>query len=234
MIHARYLKDGKECSGTFKERSRLEGLQLLAPVKPGKIIAVGLNYLDHIKEFGNRDVPENPTLFVKLSHTVIGPGDAILLPKGYQRVDYEAELAVVMGKHCFDIGPEEAREHILGYTCANDVTERVVQKKDGQWIRGKNYPTFCPVGPWIDTDFDWSDAPIRTYLNGKIVQDSNLKEFIWNPWQLVSFISRSMPLDKGDVIITGTPSGVGPMDDGDEVTVEIGSLGRLTNTVGKA
>lgn len=209
----------------------LDDVRLMSPVDPGKVIAVGLNYLDHIKEFGDRPVPENPTLFVKLRNTVIGPEDEILLPTDYKRVDYEAELAVVISDYCYQVKPEEASDYILGATCLNDVTERVIQKADGQWIRGKNFPTFCPIGPYIVSDIDLSDLQIKAILNGEIKQQSSTKHFIWNPYELVSFISQSIPLEAGDVVTTGTPSGVGPMQSGDTIIIEIENVGSLINYV---
>lgn len=209
----------------------LDEVKLLAPVEPGKVIAVGLNYLDHIKEFGDRPVPENPTLFLKLPSTVIGPEDEIHLPKGYERVDFEAELAVVIGKYCYDVSPEEASGYIFGATCLNDVTERIIQKADGQWTRGKNFPTFCPIGPYIITGVKLNELDLCSRLNGKTMQSSNTRHFLWNPAELISFISRSIPLEPGDVVTTGTPSGVGPMKAGDVIEIEIEDIGCLSNTV---
>ena len=210
---------------------KLDEVRILAPVVPGQIIAVGLNYLDHIKEFGDRPVPENPTLFVKLPSTVIGPEDDILLPKGYQRVDFEAELAVVISKHCYDVSPEDADEYIFGATCLNDVTERVIQKADGQWTRGKNFPTFCPIGPYVVTDINLGELDVCSRLNGKTMQSSNTRHFLWNPAELVSFISRSIPLEAGDIVTTGTPSGVAPMAAGDTIEIEIEGVGCLINHI---
>ncbi|MFO7611626.1 MAG: fumarylacetoacetate hydrolase family protein [Clostridia bacterium] len=228
----RVLKGGFQGEAAFSGvEYRLLEVRLLIPVEPGKIIAVGLNYIDHIKEFGDRPVPENPTLFIKLNNTVIGPGEDIILPKGYERVDFEAELAVVISRHCHEVSAEEAPGYILGATCLNDVTERVIQKKDGQWTRGKNFPTFCPIGPWIETDADIGNLEIRSILNGKVMQSSNTKHQIWNPYELVSFISRSIPLEAGDVVATGTPSGVSSMSPGDEISIEIQDVGTLTNRV---
>lgn len=211
----------------------LDEVRLLAPVNPGKVIAVGLNYLDHIKEFGDRPVPENPTLFVKLSNTVIGPEDEIILPDNYQRVDFEAELAVVISKYCYKVAADEAPDYILGATCLNDVTERVIQKADGQWTRGKNFPTFCPIGPYIVSDIDLSNLQIKAVLNGHVKQNSSTRYFLWNPYELVSFISQSIPLEAGDVVTTGTPSGVGPMEPGDTIIIEIENVGSLVNYVSK-
>ncbi len=228
----------KVLKGDFLEEVAFSGreynvseVRLLAPVKPKKVIAVGLNYLDHIREFSDRPVPENPILFVKLANTVIGPGDEIILPRDYQRVDFEAELAVVISDYCYQVTPEEAPDYILGATCLNDVTERIVQKADGQWTRGKNFPTFCPIGPYIVSDIDLSNLEIKAILNGEIKQQSNTKHFLWNPYELISFISNSIPLEIGDVVTTGTPSGVGPMKTGDSITIEIESIGSLTNPV---
>ncbi len=248
MKLVRFIKDKEVCHGVIEgdairllKRDFIEGIEpaqetvradevrLMSPVSPGKVVAVGLNYLDHIKEFGNRPVPENPTLFLKIPSTVIGPDDDILLPPGYERVDFEAELAVVISKRCYRISPKEAGDYILGGTCLNDVTERVVQKKDGQWTRGKNYPTFCPVGPCIETDADLDNLDIKGILNGQVLQSSNTRLQIWKPAELVSFISQSIPLEPGDLVSTGTPSGVSPMKPGDEIVIEVENIGRLMN-----
>ena len=213
------------------DEHNISDVRLLSPVKPKKVIAVGLNYLDHIKEFSDRPVPENPTLFVKLANTVIGPGDEIILPRDYQRVDFEAELAVVISDYCYQVTTEEAPDYILGATCLNDVTERIIQKTDGQWTRGKNFPTFCPIGPYIVSDIDLNNLEVKAILNGEVKQQSNTKHFLWNPYELISFISNSIPLETGDVVTTGTPSGVGPMKTGDSITIEIESIGSLTNPV---
>ena len=233
MIYFKYLEFGEILEGQI-ENNQVEVLkekELLSPVTPKKIIAVGLNYLDHIKEFENREIPENPILFTKFPHIVIGPKDKIILPKGYKRVDYEAELAIVISKPCYQVDKEDAKNYILGATCLNDVTERSIQKKDGQWIRGKNFPTFCPIGPYIVSDIDYNNLNIKSILNGQVMQDSNTKHFIWNVYELISFISQSIPLEKGDVITTGTPSGVSPMKNGDEIIIEIEGIGQLVNYV---
>lgn len=250
MKFARFIKDSAIChavvednklkvlKGDFLTEVAFSGIEydisevrLLAPVIPGKIIAVGLNYLDHIKEFGDRPIPENPTLFLKLPSTVIGPGDDIVMPKNYQRVDFEAELAVVISKHCYEVSPEEAEEYILGATCLNDVTERIIQKADGQWTRGKNFPTFCPIGPYVVTGLDLDNLDICSRLNGKVMQQSNTRHFLWNPAKLISFISQSIPLEAGDVVTTGTPSGVAPMAPGDSIEIEIEGVGCLVNNI---
>ena len=205
-------------------------IRLLAPCVPSKIIAVGLNYRDHAAELG-MPVPENPIIFLKPPTTAIGPGDAILYPAMSSQVDFEAELGVVIGKTAHRISPEASGEHILGYTCANDVTARDLQKKDGQWTRAKSFDTFCPIGPWIETDLDPSDLKIESYLNGKRRQSSRTSQFLFGISQLISFISRVMTLYPGDLIMTGTPAGIGPMQPGDEIEVRIEGIGSLVNTV---
>ncbi|MBX6422994.1 fumarylacetoacetate hydrolase family protein [Thermosulfurimonas sp. F29] len=208
----------------------LTEVRLLPPTVPTKIVAVGLNYRDHAEELG-LPVPDEPLIFLKPPSAVIGPEDPILLPRKIGRVDYEAELAVVIGKVTRKIRPEEASRHILGYTCFNDVTARDLQKKDGQWTRAKSFDTFAPLGPWIETDLDPSALRIRAYLNGRIVQDSSTEKLIFPVNELVSFISHIMTLYPGDVIATGTPPGVGPLSPGDVVEVEVEGVGRLANFV---
>ncbi len=216
---------------TTDRRYALEEVRLLAPCKPGKVVAVGLNYVDHIREFSGRDIPENPVIFIKLPHTVIGPGDAIKIPKASNRVDYEAEFAVVIKKYCKDIEPDMAADYILGATCLNDVTARDIQKADGQWIRGKNYETFCPIGPYIVTELDYSKLDVKLILNGEVKQHGDTSMHIFKTYDLISFISKVIPLEPGDVVTTGTPEGVGPMKPGDIVEVEIEGIGKLTNIV---
>lgn len=228
----------KEIKGSFTQDCEITGntfklaeVKLLAPCNPSKVIAVGLNYLDHVKEFGDRDIPKNPTIFVKLPHTIIGPGDNIEIPEGATRVDYEAELAIVIKKYCSNVKPEEVKDYILGATCLNDVTERNVQKEDGQWIRGKNYPTFCPIGPYIVDGIDYNNLDVKSFLNGELKQNSNTKHFIWKVEELISFISKSIPLNAGDMVTTGTPSGVSPMKGGDVIEVYVEGVGTLKNPV---
>ena len=205
-------------------------VKLLAPCIPSKVVAVGLNYRDHAKELGLA-VPEEPIIFLKPPTTVVGPGEAIHYPAMSAQVDYEAELGVVVRDRVRNIDPEEARDHLLGYTCANDVTARDLQKKDGQWTRAKSFDTFCPVGPWIETDLDPGDLLVESYLNGKRKQSSRTSQFIFPVDVLVSFISRIMTLNPGDLIITGTPAGIGPMKPGDEIEVRIEGIGSLKNVV---
>lgn len=209
---------------------RLSNVRLLAPCSPSKIVAVGLNYRDHAEEL-NMKLPEEPLLFLKPSSSVIGPGDTVIMPPQSARVDYEAELAIVIGKEAKRIPEKDAGAVILGYTCLNDVTARDLQSKDGQWTRAKGFDTFCPIGPWIDTDIDSSDLKIDLLLNGVIKQSSRTSNLIFNPNKLVEFITSVMTLYPGDVIATGTTSGIGPMANGDTVEVRIEGIGSLKNRV---
>ncbi len=210
----------------------LEIERIAAPVIPGKIIAVGLNYRDHAQEMA-LELPSEPILFMKPSSSVIGPDETIRYPAQSSRVDYEAELAVVIGRTCRDVDAASARDYILGYTCLNDVTARDLQAKDGQWTRAKSFDTFAPMGPWIVTGLDDPhDLAVIARLNGEVRQSSNTANLIFTVFDLVEFISHIMTLEPGDVIATGTPSGVGPMARGDIVEIEIDGIGVLKNTVG--
>jgi 2-keto-4-pentenoate hydratase/2-oxohepta-3-ene-1,7-dioic acid hydratase in catechol pathway len=200
------------------------------PCQPTKIVALGLNYADHAAEAG-LSLPRQPIIFLKPPTAVIGHQDQIVYPPMSQRVDYEAELAVVIGRWAKDVPVHEARRYILGYTCSNDVTARDLQQKDGQWTRSKSFDTFCPLGPWIVTDLNPSELAITCRVNGKVQQTGNTKDMIFNVWSLVSFISRVMTLEPGDVIMTGTPAGVGPLSPGDVVEVEIEGIGILENKI---
>jgi 2-keto-4-pentenoate hydratase/2-oxohepta-3-ene-1,7-dioic acid hydratase in catechol pathway len=216
---------------TGEQGGVIEIHRLLAPALPGKIIAVGLNYRDHAVEMGLAP-PEEPILFMKPATSVIGPGDTIVFPAQSGRVDYEAELAVVIGTRCRGVKKEEARGFILGYTCLNDVTARDLQIKDGQWTRAKSFDTFAPVGPWIETAIeDPHDLAISARLNGRTVQESTTSNLIFNVFELVVFISSIMTLEPFDIIATGTPSGIGPMVKGDEISIEIEGIGTLTNCI---
>ncbi|MDI3311879.1 MAG: fumarylacetoacetate hydrolase family protein, partial [Thermoanaerobacterium sp.] len=175
--------------------------------------------------------PDEPTLFIKPATAAIGHDDYIVIPKMSERVDYEGELAVVIKKTAKDVSEDEALDYVLGYTIANDVTARDLQSKDGQWTRAKSFDTFLPIGPWIETDLDPSNLEIKTYVNGVLKQHSNTKHLIFSVPKLVSFISHVMTLNPGDVILTGTPSGVGPIKSGDIVTIEIEGIGKLINKV---
>jgi len=208
----------------------LERVQLLPPIIPGKIICVGRNYAAHAKEH-DAEVPEVPLLFLKPPSSVIGPGDPIVLPPQSQQVEHEAELVVVVGKRGRWIAPEEASKYILGYTAGNDVTARDLQKRDGQWTRAKGFDTFCVIGPWIETDFDPSDRVITCHVNGEMRQMSSTRDMVFNIRQLIAFASSIMTLEAGDILMTGTPSGVGPLRAGDKVEVNIEGLGLLGNPV---
>jgi len=211
-------------------RLPLAGVRLLPPVLPSKVVAIGKNYADHAREMGG-EVPEQPVLFLKPSTSVIGPGAAISYPKLSRHVDFEGELAVVIGRLCREVPVARVHEVILGYTCANDVTARDLEESDGQWARAKGFDTFCPLGPWIDTDVDPSDLAITTTVNGDVKQNARTSLLLHDVVQLVAFVSDAMTLLPGDVILTGTPAGVGPIAPGDEVAVTIEGIGTLTNSV---
>jgi 2-keto-4-pentenoate hydratase/2-oxohepta-3-ene-1,7-dioic acid hydratase in catechol pathway len=212
------------------KRLPTSAVRLLPPVLPSKVVAIGKNYADHATEMGG-DVPERPLIFLKPSTAVTGHGAAIAYPPSSERVDYEGELAVVIGRLCRDVPESDAMQAVLGYTCANDVTARDQQKADGQWSRAKGYDTFCPLGPWIETDADVSDARITTTVNGETKQDGRTSQIVHKIPSLIAYITSCMTLVPGDVILTGTPAGVGPLAIGDEVSVDIEGVGRLTNTV---
>jgi len=205
-------------------------VRLLAPVTPSKIVAIGLNYADHAAE-GNRELPKEPMLFIKPSTAVVGPGDEVIYPPQTANLHYEGELAIVIGKPAKNVPIGEVRRYVLGYTCANDVTARDLQRRDVQFTRGKGFDTFAPLGPWIVTDLDPSDLAIQTQLNGTVRQDSRTSKLIFNCDYLISYISSVMTLLPGDVISTGTAAGVGPMQPGDTVEVEIEHIGCLRNTI---
>lgn len=198
--------------------------------KPSKIIAIGLNYFDHAKEL-NMPVPDHPIMFLKPPTSVIENGQDIIFPAQSKEVHYEGELAVVIKDKIRNISREEAKAHIKGYTCANDVTARDLQKIDGQWTRAKSFDTFCPLGPRIVNEIDPLNLKIETRVNGQIKQSSNTKNMVFNVFELISYISTIMTLMPGDIIITGTPPGVGRLKAGDTVEVEIEGIGKLTNKV---
>ena len=205
-------------------------VRLLAPVLPSKVVCVGKNYRAHAAEMGS-EVPGEPLLFLKPSTSVIGPGDPIDLPWQSERVDHEGELAVVIGRMCKDVPVERVDEVVFGYTCANDVTARDLQKSDGQWTRAKGFDTFCPLGPWIQTELRAEDADITVRVNGEVRQHSGIDAMVHGVGALVAYISSCMTLLPGDVILTGTPEGVGPLHRGDSVGVQISGIGTLTNPV---
>jgi 2-keto-4-pentenoate hydratase/2-oxohepta-3-ene-1,7-dioic acid hydratase in catechol pathway len=208
----------------------LSDVHLLPPVLPGKIIGVGRNYLAHARE-QNVEIPEVPLLFLKPPSAVIGPGETILLPPQSQQVVHEAELAVVIGKSGRWIQPEDAMTHVLGYTISNDVTARDLQRRDGQWTRGKGFDTFCPLGPWIETEFDPADALITCHVNGEMRQMASTRDMLFNVRQLIAYITSIMTIEPGDVLITGTPAGVGLLQAGDRIQITIEGLGTLENPV---
>jgi 2-keto-4-pentenoate hydratase/2-oxohepta-3-ene-1,7-dioic acid hydratase in catechol pathway len=208
----------------------LGDVRLLAPTVPSKIVAIGLNYADHAAE-GGRELPKEPMLFIKPSTAVIGPGDEIVYPPQTANLHHEGELAIVIGTAASRIAAADAEHYILGYTCANDVTARDLQRRDVQFTRGKGFDTFAPLGPWIVTGIDASDLAIETRVNGTVRQKSRTSMLIFNCAYLVSFISNVMTLLPADVISTGTPAGVGPMQVGDVVEVEIEKIGCLKNTI---
>jgi 2-keto-4-pentenoate hydratase/2-oxohepta-3-ene-1,7-dioic acid hydratase in catechol pathway len=214
---------------TVGEILSLPAVKLLAPCEPTKIVALALNYRDHAAEFGH-PIPDEPLIFLKPATAVIGPDDDIVFPAMSRRVDYEAELAVVIGRTCHQVREEEVRDYILGFTCINDVTARDLQKKDGQFTRSKSFDTFAPLGPWIETEIpDPDNLTVEAYLNGERRQHSNTKNMIFGVAAQVSFISRIMTLLSGDVIATGTPSGIGPMQPGDLVEIRVEGIGTLQN-----
>lgn len=205
-------------------------IKYLPPCMPSKIIALGLNYFDHAEEFKLK-IPEEPLIFLKPSTAVIGHKENIIYPKMTERLDYEAELGVIIKNKVKNIKPKEVYENILGYTCFNDVTARDLQKKDGQWTRSKSFDTFAPLGPYIVTDLEPNNLEIKLRQNGKVKQHSSTSKMIFKIEETVSFISQIMTLNPGDVIVTGTPSGVGELQVGDVVEVEIEGIGTLTNYI---
>lgn len=211
-------------------RTAASSVRLLAPCAPTKIVCVGRNYADHARELGSTP-PAEPLLFFKPPSAVIGPGDDIVYPKQSKRVDYEGELAAVIGRRCRDVTPERASEYVRGFTIFNDVTARDLQRTDDQWARAKGFDTFAAIGPCVVDGIDPSRLRIRTTLNGEVKQDAPTSLMLVDVWSLIAFASAAFTLEPGDVLATGTPSGVGPMQPGDEVAVEIEGIGRLTNRV---
>lgn len=220
---------------TTGRRFPLSAVRLLAPVIPrSKVVCVGKNYADHVAEMAQNigeTAPEEPLLFLKPNTSVIGPGDAIVRPEISERVDFEGELAMVIGAIAKNVSEENALQHVFGFTCANDVTARDLQRRDGQWARAKGFDTFCPLGPVIETDPDLSDARIETRVNGETRQQGSTGQLIHSLARIVSFASQAFTLLPGDVILTGTPAGIGPLAAGDEVEVEVAGIGILRNTV---
>lgn len=213
----------------------LSEVSLLAPCEPGIIICVGRNYAEHIRELGNMpqggDLPKEPGLFLKGVNTLSGPGDDIPYPTWTQDLQYEGELAVVIGRTMRDVSAEEALDYVLGYTCAIDVTARDKQRADLQWARGKSADAFCPVGPWLETDLDPTDLSVRTQVNGRLRQDGRTSDMIFPVADVLAYISNFMTLNPGDLVLTGTPDGVGRLEVGDTIEVTVEGIGTLTNQV---
>ena len=209
----------------------LPDVRLLAPVLPTKVVAIGKNYADHAREMGG-EPPAEPVIFLKPSTSVIGPGDPVARPvKLSERVDFEGELAVVIGRLCRDVPAERVPEVIFGYTCANDITARDLQARDGQWARAKGFDTFCPLGPWIETNLDPADLELTTSVNGEVRQHARTSQLLHDVTGLVCYVTAVMTLLPGDILLTGTPAGVGPLAHGDEVSVTIEGIGTLSNPV---
>ena len=210
----------------------LEEVKLLPPCQPSKIILVGLNYYDHIQESSSASqIPEEPVIFIKPPSSLIATEEEIIHPPMVKRLDFEAELALVIKSRCKNISPEQAKKHIFGYTCLNDITARDLQKKDVQWSRAKGFDTFCPLGPFICKDIHPGNLKIESYLNGKVQQSSNTNQMIFSVEKIVSFISKVMTLLPGDIISTGTPAGVNSLAPGDTIEIKIEHIGTLRNYV---
>ncbi len=213
-----------------KKPTKIKGLRTLTPVQPSKIIAVGLNYADHARESG-KELPTRPLFWLKAPTSLIPDGGKIEIPDDEHRVDFEAELAVVIGRRVRNVAPAAAARYIFGYTAAQDISDRDVQASESQWARAKSYDTFTPLGPYVETKIDPHKLTIQTFQNGQLRQNSNTSQLIFNCFDIVSFVSTNMTLLPGDVILTGTPSGVGPIESGDRLEVRIQGLAPLVNTV---
>ncbi len=222
-----YFGDFEKTGRSF----RIGDVKLLAPCLPSKIVAVGLNYKDHITEFGRTEIPTEPVIFLKAPSALLGLDDPIVIPKGVGRVDYEAEMAVVIKKTARHVPAEKANEYILGITCMNDVTARELQKKDGQWARAKSFDSFAPIGPWISEGLPLDQLRVAANLNHQIVQEGHTSQMIFSVPQIVEFVTRVMTLHPGDVISTGTPNGVGPLKKGDVIEIFVEGVGILRNPV---
>lgn len=249
IMFIQYLHNGKQSYGILEEDKvqviegdifneykvsdeviSLSDVQLLPPCNPSKVVCVGLNYKDHAAEV-NLELPKEPLLFLKPNTSVIAIDEDVIYPEQSKQVDYEAELAIVIGKKAKNVTESEAKEVIFGYTCANDVTARDIQFGDGQWTRGKSFDTFCPIGPGIVKTINEENAKIELLVNGEVKQSSNINQLIFPVDHLVSYVSSVMTLLPGDVILTGTPHGIGPVQVGDEMTVTIEGIGELTNKI---
>lgn len=214
----------------LEAKTPLENVKLLAPVKPGKIVGIGWNYVDHAKEL-DRPLPEVPTVFLKPTSAVIGSGDGIILPPVSEQVEHEGELAVVIGRQAKNVLAETAKTYIFGYTIGNDVTARDLQRKDDTWTRAKGFDTFCPLGPWIETEFEPSDAMLSCSVNSSIRQMASTRDMIFPVTSLIAYVSSIMTLEPGDVILTGTPAGTSKLEIGNSIEVAIDGIGRLVNPV---
>ncbi|WP_100445949.1 fumarylacetoacetate hydrolase family protein [Glycomyces xiaoerkulensis] len=216
---------------TTGQRWALEDVRLLAPILPSKIVCVGRNYADHAAEHGH-EVPSEPLIFLKPSTSVVGPGEGVRLPAVSDQVEHEAELAVVIGlPGAREADRDAASQAVFGYTCANDVTARDLQRQDVQFTRAKGFDSFCPLGPWIETDLEPTDNEIRCEVGGEVRQLGSTKDMVFDPATLISYISQVMTLLPGDVVLTGTPAGVGPLQGGDTVSVSVAGIGTLSNKV---
>lgn len=227
VLRGHPLVDGYETTG---ERVAIKEVKLLSPTLPSKIVCIGMNYRAHAMEIG-QDVPDEPLMFFKPNTSVIGPGDHIQLPHQSDQVELEIELAIVIGKLTKNISVAEASEHIWGYTVGNDVTARDLQFSDLQWARSKGFDTFCPIGPWIETEFDADDQVIESRVNGEVRQKATLSDMNFKPLELVSYVSENVTLLPGDVIVTGSPAGISKIDSGDVIECEIEGVGTLINPV---
>lgn len=213
------------------EQVRLADARLLAPVLPrSKVVGIGRNYAAHAAELGH-DLPEEPLMFLKPNTSVVGPGDPVFYPRQTEELHYEGELAVVIGRICRDVPKEKWADVVHGFTIGNDVTARDLQRKDGQFTRAKGFDSFCPLGPWVETELDVSDLRVQTFLNGDVRQDGRTSDLIFDVPTLIAHVTSVMTLLPGDVILTGTPEGVGPMNAGDEVEIVVQGIGSLTNKV---
>ena len=208
----------------------LASAKLLSPVSPGKVIGIGKNYADHAAEMKG-EVPAQLLMFLKPASAVVGPMDDIVLPSAARIVHHEAELCIVIGSECRNASLDNALDFVLGYTCGNDVSSRDLQKLDGQWARAKGFDTFCPLGPWIETELDPTSVDVRCTVNGNVTQDGNTSDMVYGVRTIIAEVSAVMTLNPGDVIMTGTPAGVGPIVNGDVVTVECAGIGLLSNPV---
>jgi 2-keto-4-pentenoate hydratase/2-oxohepta-3-ene-1,7-dioic acid hydratase in catechol pathway len=226
LVHGKIFDNYQRGEATIP----LSSVKLLTPIQPGKIICVGRNYAAHAKEHGS-DIPKIPLIFFKPPSSIIGPGESITYPPQSKHVEHEAELAVVIGRRGHWIKPEEAFDYIFGYTIANDVTARDLQRSDLVWTRAKGFDTFCPIGPWIETEFDPADALITCHINGEMRQMASTRDMVFTIGQLIAFISSIMTLEPGDILLTGTPSGVSPIFPGDEIEIKINGIGTLKNSV---